>query len=339
MITSVSHDSLFKFAFSDPEAVTALVFPSLPSALVKRCDWSQLRPALTENLDDELRKSHCDAVFTAPISGLGSGASSPDTLMLHLHMEHQSTSDPSMVLRSLSYCATLLLTHHRVSGRKWSRPRPPLVVPVVVSHAPGGWKAALSLDELYELDEELEAQVRPIRTQHRYLLIDLAKLDDDGLRERATDAFRHLVLFALREGRNAQVLQKLRALAGVIETLAQSPNAGYHFWLLTCYLSSVSSDPNVTPQAVNDKLSGAGPASRAVAGSNFEKFMNELLDEGREAGRAEGLREGLLIAVGERFGVVTAEQKKRIDSAGLEQLQAWFLELGASGSLDELLDS
>lgn len=197
------------------------------------------------------------------------------------------------------------------------------------------------MDELYQLDEELEAQTRLFRTQHRYLLIDLAEFDDEELRRRASDAFRHLVLFALREARSTQILQKLRALADTIEALASAPEAGEHFWIITCYISSVSSDPTVTPQAVNEHLSNAGPGSRAIPGSNFERFMNEVLEEGRQEGREEGrkyLVEILVTMVSERFGTVASDHEARIQSADLEQLQKWLRKLGKSESLDELLE-
>lgn len=329
------HDAIFKRAFSSPAAVAKLVSGALPAALVKQTRWNQLRPAPNEIVGPRLQRSACDAVFLAPLRD----TPGTDRLLLLLHLEHQSLSDPSMVLRTLDYGGSLLLAHHQHGDTERGLPKPPLLVPIVVAHDPRGWSAATKLDELYALNPELCAATRGFRTQHRYLLIDLSRLDNAAARARASDAFRYLVLVAMREARNKEILRQLGALKDAINAVGELPDGPDRFWMITCYICDVARNPDVTPESVTQQLASSGPAARGAAAASWERTKRGWLAEGREEGLAEGREEGLQEARSEsrrafveilqdtlraRFGELSSDACARIEAGSAPQLRRWI---------------
>lgn len=68
----------------------------------------------------------------------------------------------------------------------------PIVVPVVVSHAKRGWSAAVSIDGIYKLSEELRQDTERFRPRIEFILLDLAKMELQDIQHCAADACRIL---------------------------------------------------------------------------------------------------------------------------------------------------
>ena len=89
------HDKIVKATFSDIPTARAFLQAELPASLVPHIDWSTLRLESGSHIDAELSASSSDLLYTARLGG--------DPAYIYILFEHQSTEDPRMALRMLSY--------------------------------------------------------------------------------------------------------------------------------------------------------------------------------------------------------------------------------------------
>src|SRR5215475_9901466 len=108
-----------------------------------------------------------------------------------------------MPLRGLSYQVQVWERFRR--DHQHARWLPPIIA-AVVSHVPGGWTTARSLDDM--LDPVVMAVPGMAALVPRFSLIidDLAHLSDDALRARSLEAFPTLVLWLLHDARDPERL-------------------------------------------------------------------------------------------------------------------------------------
>lgn len=70
-----------------------------------------------------------------------------DRVVVHMLFEHQSSNDDWMALRLLGYVVKIWTRF--VEDEVNAGESLPVVVPVVLSHAPGGWRAKRRFAELF----------------------------------------------------------------------------------------------------------------------------------------------------------------------------------------------
>lgn len=93
-MTPTPHDALFKTVFSDPPRAAELLQGLLGPQVAARIDWSSLAVEDTSFIDDDLRETHADLLYTARFAGRPCKIHTVFTLL-----EHMSTSEWSMALR------------------------------------------------------------------------------------------------------------------------------------------------------------------------------------------------------------------------------------------------
>src|ERR1041384_4146685 len=132
------HDALFRSAFADVAAASALLRILLPASIRDAIDWDTVEGQPASFVDAALAARHGDLVFAARLRTAKSAS-------VALLLEHQSSGHPAMPLRALNYQVQIWNRHRRKRPAAWLSP----VVAVVVSHAPGGWTMPRSLEELF----------------------------------------------------------------------------------------------------------------------------------------------------------------------------------------------
>lgn len=128
-MTSTPHDALFRAAFSVPARAGALLRHILPAGLVEAIRWDSLQSEQGVFVDRELDIHATDILFRAELAGY------PHDEWVHFLFEHQSRVDRDMPLRLGDYhlCLCKQLRKDCAPGEL------PTVVPILVSHAVGGW--------------------------------------------------------------------------------------------------------------------------------------------------------------------------------------------------------
>ena len=153
-------DPNYKRLFSFPRMVEDLLRGFLPGQWLDELDFSTLQKLPTEYVSDELLKRHGDCVWRLRRRG--------EWLYLLVLLEFQSTDEPRMALRILTY--TSLLYQELVRNDALDAGgRLPAVLPVVLYNGEARWRAAL---EVGELIAPVGPWLEPYQPSQRYVVVD-----------------------------------------------------------------------------------------------------------------------------------------------------------------------
>ncbi|MBA3455808.1 MAG: Rpn family recombination-promoting nuclease/putative transposase [Deltaproteobacteria bacterium] len=307
-MTSTPHDALFKAAFESPEHASALLRPLLPPAVSAAITWESMTLQPGSFVDPKLADRHTDLLFAARLRDGGEA-------LLYLLLEHQSTNDPDMPLRVLAY-----------ELRIWERFREdhpgalmPPIIPVVVSHVPGGWTAPRSFEELLDPHPSSIPGLAELVPRFSLVIEDLAHLSNDDLKARALAAFPKLALWLLRDARDAKLLlDHLASWATAFQEASRAPHGMQALVRLMRYLTLVT-DPQ-TFDEFRVKLDELSPESKEATMTAAEQYLEQGREEGREEGRVATLRKQLLF----KFGAIDAQHEARLATASPEALDRYL---------------
>ena len=153
-------DPNYKRLFSFPRMVEDLLRAFLPAEALAELDFSSLDKLPAEYVSDELLQRHGDCVWRIHRRGRW--------LYLLVLLEFQSTDEPRMALRILTYTSLLYQELVR-NGTLDARERLPAVLPVVLYNGAARWRAAV---EVGELIAPVGPELGPYQPSQRYLVVD-----------------------------------------------------------------------------------------------------------------------------------------------------------------------
>ena len=337
------HASLFLKVFSRRKLATQHLRGVLPPALVAALDWRTLRVESGHYVDDALTWSASDLLYSVKLGG--------ERLLVYVLLEHQSSSDSHMVFRVLRYMVRVwekLLADHPDAKAL------PVIVPVLLSHAEGGWKAAVTMHELLGLEGERAVLLGAFAPSFRLLLDDVAAQSDAELRGRTLDALGALALLMLRHGREPEgLLDRWVEWAELWRSLWGLAGGRQAVGLLAWY--SMLVNPRVTREEAATALGGIlGPGAREVVMTEGERLiqlgevrgevrgeakgLKRGLRKGRVEGRVEGRREALLTLLVARGLAVTPALRARVEACvELACLDRWLVRAATARSAAEAL--
>jgi DNA-directed RNA polymerase specialized sigma24 family protein len=270
-----THDLLFQVAFESPEHAAALLREIVPAALSALITWDTLRCETSSFVDPALTYRHSDLVFSAQLRN------GPSRIFLTL--EHQSTGDRAMPLRTLAYQVRIW---NRFRKAYPTAPLPPIVV-VLVSHVRGGWTRARSLGELFDALVPATPALAQLLPNVPLIVEDLAHRSNDDLQRRTLPAFPKLALWLLRDARDRRrLLDNFDAWVNTFEEAERGPDGRDAITALLTYLFRV-----IDPKH-HDELR----AKLRQLGSHTEEITMSIIDmwveQGREQGRKQGVEQG-----------------------------------------------
>jgi len=282
-------------------------------------------------VDEELTDHHTDLLFSVEVCGRQT--------WVYILLEHQSTNDREMPRRMYGYIKEI-----------WQRFRDgdagslPPVIPIVLTHVPGGWTAPRSLHETMDPNPSTVPGMARFVPGFELIIEDLAVMTNEDIKAKALSAFPKLVLWALRDARTpVAALANLGTWLDAFAEALRTPSGIKAVAQLLAYLSLVLDDaPYYEICATIVKVA---PSSKESIMTAAEKFIQQGRSEGRAEGRSEGRAEGrsegriemltkLVIA---RFGAISEAQQSRLDKATDDELN-WFVErVLIAESIDALL--
>ena len=337
-VTKTPHDALFKSVFQQPENAAAELRHVLPAEHVAAIDWSTLKLEPGSYVDEALADQHSDLLFSATAQASG------ERVLVYLLFEHQSTAEPKMALRLLSYMMSIW---ERFADEHKASPLP-LIVPAVLSQVVGGWKAATRFSGLFS--PSLGPLADAVLPDFSYAVDDLHRADDADLKARAVAQQARLALWLMRDARDgALLLQRLVDWLGELEELARTPGGERALAPLLHYVANVS--PDLQLEEFRAILNGRAPAAESITMTIAE----QLRAEGKAQGVAQGVAQGKALGVVEgelrRAGTsiltvlearglsVSAEVRARIEGCqDLEVLQHWLTRAATATSADQIFE-
>jgi predicted transposase YdaD len=318
-MTDKPHDALFKAAFEKPEHAAGIFRSLLPAPVVEAIDWGTIARESGSFIDPDLADRQSDLLFSVEVQG--------GRALLYLLLEHQSTNDPDMLLRMLIYIARVLERFRK------EHPRDPLpvIVPAVISHAPGGWMAPRTFHEMFEPNPATVPGLAELVPSFSVLVEDLAHLGNDDIKARALAVFPSLALWALRDARDAErFLANFHHWGAAFAEAARTPHGVAALAQLIRYIALVCDELHL--DAFRAKIREQAPEAEQAAMTIAEQMRRE----GEATGLVKGQRLMLIKQIRLKFKDISAEHEKVISEATPEQLDLWVERVLTAATIEDV---
>ena len=290
------HDRGYKRLFSHPLSVEELLRGFLAEDLTRRLDFSTLERVGNSFVADDLRERHGDLIWRLRFDG-----EEGDWFYFYLLLEFQSTSDPFMAVRLLTYIGLLL---EEIIRREKLRPgdRLPAVLPLVLHNGKRPWRAPRDLSSLFV---EVPPGLRRYLPSLHYLLLDEGRLDLDRP-ELAGNPI--ATLFQLEAAKTSEDFPRLsRKLARL---LSREKDPEFRRILNNWFISLVH---RTFPGAIISETMDL------LEVSMLEETAQEWRKQALREGEIAGMRELLLQQLTTRFGRLPAGVRQQVDEISSKQ--------------------
>ena len=301
----------------------------LPTELVALIDFSTLKLCPGSFIDQTLGGSQSDLLFSAQLAG--------KPALLYLLFEHQSTPDRLLALRLLRYVVRVLERHVDEAATVSAALPLPVVVPVVLYHGEVGWSAPTRLEDLFDSQLIAEAGISELIPRLGFVLDDLSQVSDEELAARALGLLPLLTLWALRDARSPERLERSFARwASTMAALLEAPDGREAFGTIFRYIALVADDS--VAAILSRALESAEPEIKDTLMTLAEKWKAEGEARGRAEGKAEGKAELLRKLLALKFGELTETADQRIASASEAELDRYVERVLTADTLDAVLE-
>jgi predicted transposase/invertase (TIGR01784 family) len=331
LMASSPHDALFKESFGQPDLARSELELVLPAEVQVHIDLSTLVVSPGSFVDPEYRQVHSDLLYAVRTKG-------GEEALVYILFEHQSSYDATMPFRLLRYIVRVWerwLRHHK--GTKTL----PVVLPVVLHHGEGAWKAAPELATMFDATPEFLDATRPFLPHFRFVLDDISALSVGVLASRPLAALPRLVLLALWASRSFSRLRDATPfMRAVVATLVRDePTRALLTQLFLYVLSTAPSDVDVR-EIRTILLEVAGPEGEEDV-MNVMNAAAHLIEHGRAEGERRGEQRGLRAAIAAALSArglpISEVGRARVASCvDVETLTQWLSRAVTAGSEAEI---
>ncbi len=201
-----SHDAVYKKFFSDPVMVESLLRDFISEELALSFDFSTLEHVPSSYVSDDFRERHSDSIWRIQVRGDGNRDMTARWCYLYLLIEFQSSCDPFIAVRILSYTALLWQDLTRQKNFT-TKDRLPPVLPIVIYNGKGAWTAK----QLRELLPQSLGLLETFQARQEYFLLDERVYCADSKQDRHGLTALLLRLEKAKTQEDVQVLSKLLA--------------------------------------------------------------------------------------------------------------------------------
>lgn len=275
------NDKLLKATFSVPENARGFFSNHLPPDLAAAIDWNTLALEPCTFIDPQFVGSESDLLFHVKLH--------ESEAFLYLLFEHQSSEDPRMALRLLSY---ILRIWQRFVKNAAPSAKLPAVLPVVLAQGRRPWWTSTQLADQIEIPPKLEELLRPWQPALAYHLLELLRIPYDAI---AGTPEGILTLRALK----AEPVNELLGDPLWDESLLFLISEDALERLLRYILNAEQQVPALKERIAKIRAQPLKTKAMTLADRLREEGKIEGKQEGKFEGRKEGLAEGRLRALQE----------------------------------------
>jgi hypothetical protein len=273
-------------------------------------------------IEDDLTPSYSDLLFRVDLRDGTPG-------FVYVLLEHLSEPPPRglTALRLLGYMVTLWKRHTDHSRSEYL----PLVIPLVLSHHPRGWRGPTTFQHLFAPTVLAVPGFREFLPAFRFALDDLSHQSNEQLKARAVAPFLQLFFWALRDGRRSSlILTGLGAWADALTNTANAENGVDAIRSLFDYIAEAGRMDAEQRKKLRERLAQHSPSAENA----LMNFSEHARAEGREEGQVLGQRATLIKLLQLKFGVLPAEIAARLENASPEELDRWTEAVLSASSLE-----
>ncbi len=311
---SKTHDSSYKFLFSNPELVRDLIMGFIPDDWLHSLDYATLEKVPGSYISDDFQQREDDIVWRVKVGG--------EWLYLYLLIEFQSSVDKYMALRIMVYVG-LLYQDLIKRGEVLTDGRLPPILPIVLYNGSKRWMAATDIADLIPAVPGLVEQFKP---KLKYLLIDENAYSDTELA-----SLNNLVaaVFRFEQSDGLETVQDLVSLLIVWLDDRIDLRRMFALWIRAALMRN--KNYNIILPQVDDLLEIKVMLSERIEQWALAYIAEGELKgklEGELKGKLEGKHEGEMLALqkllSKRFGAIPADITRLIANAPLEAIERWF---------------
>jgi predicted transposase/invertase (TIGR01784 family) len=305
-LASQPHDAFARCMLSEPAHAAAFFQGHLPKDIVAAADWSTLALQPASFVRQNLQQSHTDLLYRVQVAGRD--------VLLHLLLEHQTSVDPLMPLRLISYVVEVLRHHAETHGL----PLPP-VLPFVLHQGPERWTVSTQFRDLFALPEDLAGLLGGFLPDFQHALLDLTRFDPE---KEESQPQMQVILRLMKAAREKRLIEFFEWLAkGSVEvTLLLRED-----FFRRCLLYAVHIDINLDAESISRSLS-ASPKLQHEAMSLAQKLRQEGRVEGIELGQMRGEWAGKIQML-EKFLGLSVTPSATLATLDIATLEARYQEL------------
>ena len=304
------HDHGYKLLFSHASVVADVLRGYVKEDWVEELDFDTLERVDGPYVNDDLRHRESDMVWRVKWRDR--------VLYIYLLLEFQSTVDPFMPVRCMTYTGLLLQALIKQKALTPAGLLPPIFM-LVLYNGLGPWDTPREIAELFE---PVPAGLQAYLPRFRHFLLDENRLPEMEESERNLAA----ALFRLEKSRDLGELRRQVGRMAVDEQIDEGFRRSIHTWLTRVMMPARFPGLQV-PEAHSLKEMHAMLAERVM----------EWTREWEEEGRQKGSHDILLSQMEERFGAIPVEIRRRVEAIhDSEELKALGRRLLSASSLADL---
>ena len=289
------HDRSAKWLLENTDNLKGLL-EIVASDLVEHLDFSRVEIQNTTFIPDDLRQQASDLVYLLPFRDQDK-TKTAKTVLIYILVEHQSTVDPLMGLRLLSYMCHIWNTQRRaymqgeVPLTDW-RFQP--IIPVIFYTGEQRWVRPPSLETVIDLPEAL----RRFLPRFDVLLLDVKREPDERLL-RSDHPLGWLLTVLKAEHYDPEdfvpVLERLRDhLRGLPDAEGAVWQQVIHYLYLFIFHRRSADEQPVLADIVSEThpYLGLSDEEAKLMQSMAEHYLERGIAQGKQEGRQEGRQEG-----------------------------------------------
>jgi predicted transposase/invertase (TIGR01784 family) len=325
-------DHSYKLLFSHAEMVADLLRGFVHEAWVEHLDWTTLEKVNQSFISDDLREREDDVIWRVRLAN--------EWVYIYLLLEFQSTVDPFMAVRILTYVGLLYQDLIKQQSLTTHELLPP-VFPLVLYNGRSRWQAARNIRDLIQ---PVPGGLEKYRPQLEYLLVDEGRFSEIEL-----IPLHNLVaaLFQLEQSRTAQDIQKV--LTHLLEWL-QTPEQNslrrdFTTWLRRVILPRRL--PHVQLPEMNDLQEMRNMLAETVQQwyadaeaqglqQGFQQGMQQGMQQGIQTGQLKGEQSLFHYQLQTKFGQLPREVEEQISTLNTEALRRCAKRLLTAVTLEEV---
>lgn len=316
------HDLVFRFVFVRVAHARAVLRALVGVDTARQLDWSSMRLVPGTYVEEALRDSMSDVLFSVRFRG------SQRKALVYLLWDHQRRPDRMMPLRLHNYGGRALqdYTHQEDAIPGYV----PTLIPVLVYQGPGEWPGPYLLSELSVLPGE------PAPPVHMDLRMIVHELQDDSLPPEELTTLARTTFRLLRLAALGQLVAANAARIAVWLHRVHDAHGYADFRALLEYIGSAGKEAGMIQAVIEHLREDVKDSAMNTIDSLRAEGWKQGLEQGLEQGRAEA-RALLLRMLERRFGTVPPQVRARVLTAEQGQLEEWALRMLTVGTLAEVL--
>lgn len=269
-VINTPNDAFFKAAFSDKHVANDFLSTYLPKEVLEHVDLGTLELQKDSQVDEELQEQYSDLLYKVDIDGKES--------YFYFLIEHKSYNDKLSVLQLLRYMVGIW-EDKIVKEKKNSLP---MIMPMLVYHDKGAWKAHMKISDWIEGYDELPESMKRYVPDYEYQLHDIGVYANEKL---VKDARTRLVIDILDKARYGTKEEIKELLSEAIRLMMKLRLAGESEMIIKALINYlIWKREDITPEEMS-RIAG----SISVEGSELVMTLAEqLIQKGEQIGLQEG---------------------------------------------------